>query len=330
MGATRLQDLILLFPAISFMFFAGLNKNPWQNKKNKIRLFQLLMAATFFIILVFHLPYIISDQRTYAAQATIFWKVGFIDNFKVIFSRPLEHSLFYLIRTFSAVGDFCFIAGLFYAAKINKRILAFTLLWIAIPLMFYGNALTNAPRFFNIIIPAVIIPIGIFLAQMLRYNKIAWTMIVMVSFLIMIFQPLMYSRQTFLRRHQQALISDYYIWVGKNTEPDATIISADDNIFIDYYAKRGTLDKPVRIGHLSGPDLAGFKIRVDKILNEHKPVYVTDFGINAYDYYEEFRNFLNRNYRLTQVGKMPLEVWYATPYQTLLNMYALIKISKKN
>ncbi len=329
MGATRLQDLILTSPCVGYMLFAGLKKNPLQFKRHKPHQTLIFMTTAISIILFFHLPYFLSDHKSYDLQAENFWKIGFMENFRELFSLPLKNSILYLIRSFSIIGAVCFFAGFYFMAKSNKKPLIFIILWISVPLMFYGNAMTSAPRFFNIIIPAVIIPIGVFLAQMIRHKSLPWVLIILASYLIMVFQPLLYTAQTFKRRHQQALISDYYTWVGKITEPDAVIVSSDDEMFITYYSKRDTLGKPARSGHILPSEFADFKKKLDKIIARHKPVYISAFGLLLYDNFFEFRDFMRRNYLMWQVGQMPLELWYETPFKTQLNMYGLIKISQK-
>jgi hypothetical protein len=234
------------------------------------------------------------------------------------------------LKAFSFVGIVCFIIGLYYTAKINKRLMIFTVLWWIIPLGFYGNIVTIAPRFFTIILPAIIIPMSIFLAHLLRLKKIRWKLLAMISVLIVILLPFLGVQKTFIRRHYSALIPDFYRWLGKSTEPDAWIICCDDGVFISYYAKRNLLNKPAAsFRHLPPKELINFKKQLDDILNDKKPVYITSMTLNDYDDYREFWDLIWKNYRVTPVGEMPLEVWYQTPYQTHLNMYILAKIEKK-
>jgi hypothetical protein len=239
-------------------------------------------------------------------------------------------SLPYLLQAFSWVGIVCIGAGLFYIAKFNKKLLIFIMLWWTVPLGFYGNALTAAPRFFNIILPALIIPISVLLSRMLRHKKMIWKLDAALIFLFIVFVPLLDTYQTFIRRHHDALIPDYYRWVGQLTQSGATIITSDDALFITYYSGRGTLPRPVGIGHLPPKELDDFKNKLDNLLKNHKPVYITNLGFSLYDRYKEFGHLMRESYHLIQIGERPLEVWYITPFNPQLHISSLVKIEKKN
>ena len=330
MGATRLQDFILTFPAIGSFFFLDVQPYSKQYDKHKAPYFFLFITAISLIIIFFHLPYFISNHTDYDIQAKDFWRIGLSENFRGFFFKPLITSLSYLIKAFSIVGIVCFGAGLILTARSNKRLLIFTILWWIIPLGFYGNTLTSAPRFFNIILPALIIPISILLALMLRHKRMLWKLIAVISFLLIIFSPLLDTYQTFTRRHQYALIPDFYRWVGRSTQPGAIIISSDDDMFITYYSKRKTLSKPVGYRHLSQNELNGFKNKLDDILRKQRPLYITNLALVLYDQYHEFNDLIRKNYHLIQIGQMPLELWYLTPFNPQLHMSNLVKIEKKN
>jgi Dolichyl-phosphate-mannose-protein mannosyltransferase len=331
MGAVRLQDFILILPAVGYMFFAGLKTNTVQNNKNGVRYLLLFIFATILIIILFHLPYFTFKNTDYDIQAENYLKIGLTENFEGLFSKHLTHSLMYLIKGFSLVGIVCFGFGLYYAAKFNIRLLIFTVIWWIIPLSFYGNIITIAPRFFSIILPALIIPMSIFLARLLRLKKIQWKLLAVVSLLTIILQPFVSTQKTFIRRHYYALIPDFYRWVGKSTEPDAWIITCDDGLFISYYSKRKVINKPaVSFRHLPPEELIDFKKKLDDILNSKKPVYITNLTLSDYDHFREFWNLMWKNYHLTPVGQMPLELWYQTPYETFPSMYILAKVEKKN
>jgi len=327
MGAVRLQDFILAFPAIACHFILNLQESPNRHNKHKGAYFFLFITMISLIIILFHLPYFFCDHTGYAAQAKDFWKIGLSENFRGLFSKPLIRSLSYLTAAFSLVGIVCFGAGLLLMAKFNKKLLAFVMLWGIVPLGFYGDI--SAPRFLNILLPAVIIPISVVLAHMLRHKRMLWRLVAMISSLLIILIPLFYTHQTFIRRHHYALIPDYYRWVGQLTAPDATIISSDDSVFITYYSKRNTLLRPVGIRHLSPNELNGFKNKLDTILKNKKPVYITNSAFILYDHYHEFSDLMQKNYHLIQIGKMPLELWYITPFNPQLHMSSLIKVEKK-
>jgi len=331
MGATRLPDLILTFPAITFMFILGLKTNTLPYNKHTIFHFFLFIMTIIFIITFFHLPYFLSDHTNYALQANGNWKLNLMNSFQGLFSDFFIKKLSFLTKTFNTVGILCFIAGLFYTMVFNKKLLAFTILWWMIPLGLFLNIITTAPRYFNIFLPAIIIPISIFLAHFLRHKRIWWKIAAIVALLILIFPPLMDVKQVFVRRHGYALMADYYRWVAQSTSDDATIIASDDKLFVTYYSKRNTLEKPVAVvGHLSTKELIDFKKGLDDLLNKQKPVYTTTLGLIAYDHYLEFEDFMRANYDLIPLKEKPLELWYKTPYDSIVYQCTLFKVTKKN
>ncbi len=330
MGATRLQDFIAILPSIGFMFIFGLKENSPQNHKNKFYFFFLFITIISFIIILLHLPYFIFDHSNFFSQAKSNWQLNLTGSFQGLLSRYFIRSLSYLTQAFSMVGIVCFCAGLYYTAVLNKKILIFTILWWIIPLSLFGNIITSSPRYFNILLPAIIIPISIYLARMLKYKNNLSSLVTLICFLIIILTPLLETQKTFTRRHHDALISDFYRWVGKSTEPDATLICSDDELFLSFYSKRHTLIKPFSpAGHLLPKDLINFKKKLDETLKRRKTVYMTEITFVQNDHYQEFRRFMHQNYRLILVGQMPLELWYGTPFDVSYCEWGLIKVELK-
>jgi len=226
------------------------------------------------------------------------------------------------------VGIFCFVAGLLVMGRSKRQLLLLTVLWWIIPLGFYGNLVTTAPRFFTIILPAFIIPISFFLAYLFRRKNWALKILALICFLTILFWPLQSTLGTFERRHQYGLIADFYQWVGQRTEADALIITSDDGPFVPYYAHRKFVYKPAGARHLMSQELSDFKMVLDRALNERTPVYITGMGLSGYDFYGEFKNFMRKNYHLTTIGKKPLELWYTTPFDPKLHMSVLMKVER--
>jgi len=210
MGATRLQDLIVTLPAITFVFFIGLKKDYLQKPKHKLLNYILFLILISLIIFLFHLPYLTFDHTNYMIQSKNYWKLNLTNSFIGSFPRPILISITYLIKAFNIVGIICFMAGLYYTAALNKRLLVLIILWWIIPLNLYGNIITSSPRFYSILLPVIIIPISIYLSNKLREKNKLSKMIAMLVFLVIILVPLFQPLITFIRRHNISLISDYY------------------------------------------------------------------------------------------------------------------------
>jgi len=331
MGATRLQDFIVITPAIGYLLLTGRELGSSRNIKQDCRHILTYITTIILIILLFHLPYFINDHANYAIQARNYWEKSITKDFSGLFSHFLISKRSHLTEAFNIAGIICFCAGLLRTFLLNKKLSFFIAIWLIVPLSFFNNINLTVPRFFNILLPAIIIPISIFLAYLLKHKGILSKLIGAVSFLAISLQPFSNSQEILLRRHEHALIADYYLWVGRSTEADATIISSDDELFITYYSKRKIIARPIStITHLSVKELATFKERLDNILNKHTPLYITNFGFTSYDNYHEFGAFMTQNYRLINTGQAPLELWYESPYNSNLHMSSLVKIEKKS
>jgi len=330
MGATRLPDLILAAPAILYIFIFGSNTSLPKDNKHTTRDLFLFMMIVVLIITLLHLTYYLHDHTGYGIQAKSNRDLNLLDSFHGILSLAFINSLGWLKQSFNTIGIVCFAAGLYYTAVFNKNLLIFTVLWWIIPLGLLSNIITCSPRYFTFLLPAIIIPISIFLAHMLRQHRMLLKAFALISFIIIISKPVLDIKNILIRRHHYALISEYYRWVGRSTEPDATLISSDDGLFITYYSKRDVLGKPYSlIGSLSHQELVDFKKNLERILNNRKMVYITELALVQNDRYQEFKKFMQRYYHLVYVGQRPLELWYQTPYEPIwsVNLY---KVEKKN
>ncbi len=326
MGAVRLQDCIVTFPAVCFLYWAGLKEN---GLKNKARSFLLFISIILLIIVLFHLPYFISDQTGYSHQARDYWK---LNSMRSPSSGIFILSLCYLekIFNFNIIGILCFAVSLYYTAKFNKKLLFFILLWSAVPLIVYGNITTSSPRFFTILVPAIVVPVSIFLGTMLKHKKMLWKIIVPVCYLMLLLRPLLNIYPTFSYRHHHRAITDFYLWVKQSTPPHAVIICCDDGPFIAYYAKRQTLVRPVAVRRrLELDEWNVFQRTLDKILNDKGQVYISEWTLIANDAYQEFQHLLRQHYELIEVGKKPMQVWYNTPLESDVWECRLYRIKAK-
>jgi hypothetical protein len=329
MGGTRLQDLILTFPFILFFYYFGLStRRPIDRPYRTLYLMVVvtIIAAT---VVLFHLPFLLTDNVQYFDQLGTFFKAGLFENFKGFFSSSLLASGQYYFWSLSWAGVAWWVLGNIYLARNNPKALALTVLWWAGPLLFYGNLITTVPRFLSVTLPGFIIPIAVLLAHFLRKNNRWGRILAGASFLFMVIQPLANTQEVLRRRHQHSLAAEFYTWIREVTPPDASIICSDDALFITYYSGRSRLEKPAGARHLTREELDAFQQELNEALGKNVPVYMTSMGLQAYDYYHEFSGFMNKHYILTAIGEKPLELWYATPFEAHLFMSVLFKVEKR-
>ncbi len=326
MGATRLQDMILILPAISFLYFFF----PKNMKKNKMQSFLLFAFIIFITTLIFHLPFLLGkDTAIFNSQLHQFWKSGLTHNFRGFFSPSLILTFQFLNLNFSLFGFIFITIGSFFLYQKNLKIFSFLFLWTSIPLLFYGNLLTTAPRFFTILLPPLYIIQGALFNRLFNINLkfkiitlMAYTTLIVITF-IPIYPILSY-------RHKKALLPDYARWISQKTEPNAYIIIGDDRLFMQYYGHRKILGRPLKIHNLSDNELQKFQIKLDNLLNKDIPVYATYIGLYDYDPHKKFSTFIIKNYTLTMIGKHLYEDWHKGELTQRVIYNPLVKINKKS
>ncbi|MCB9771459.1 MAG: glycosyltransferase family 39 protein [Candidatus Omnitrophica bacterium] len=306
-GAARLQDMILMLPAVFILFL-----NQTQERiKTKVYIFIKLIFISLFVALIFHLPYFFGpSSKNYLSQLQHFYNLGVTSNFDGVLSRYL----FSNIKFFCVVNPaiiFTFI-GFIYLLR-NKRIayIIFLLCWIFIPFSFYGNILTSAPRFYLIsIIPTIILEsyaVSSFLQIKNNFFRICLVSLVFT----LAFLPLPKNTFPILKfRHTTTLLPDWAKFIKDRTEPTALIISGDDNFVINHYAQRGIFSRPIDLNANSQNELKEFKRNLDAALSTKTPIYITTTGLISYDPNGILQKFLIDNYRFRFLGKSVSEDWH--------------------
>jgi len=333
MGAARLQDMILMMIPISFLCLFGISKDPQKPsppsaKREILGNILLFWGLAIGIVIIFHLPYLSNEYRlNYINNVFAFWHQGVPGNFKGLFSQSLIVSIIFLLITFTETGMILSIIGLLCIYKKSPRLLFFFLLWIGIPLFFYGNLYTTVPRFFALILPPLALAQGYMFAKLMKINfkfrMISTSVYCTTLYLIFAFIfPLLYVR------HTRALLPEYTQWVEKTIEKDAYLIASDDALFYSYFSTVNILYRPAHFRSLEEPGLDAFKQRLDALLNDNIPVYITSVGLYAYDPEMKFSSLIENNYTLKIVGKNIYEDWHrGVLKQKILDNY-LIRIKK--
>ncbi len=335
MTATREQDMTLIFWAISYLIFVGVETKKSAviplSKKKRLILFLIFWFITLLVTLPFHIP-LLMDKEIRAPYLHEFYleiKEGSWGNFMGILSPKLPKAFGYLIESLT-IGGFIFsLLGFIVLGKKKYKISVFLILWIIVPLFFYGNLYTNvSARYFLMILPPFIIAQACILSQLVK-SKHLLKFLTLVSFLIIFF--ILYSRfySIFKFRHDHALLPEFAQWVAKNTEPHAKIITADERIFIEYYGHRSTVGRPTWLFITPPQEIEKFKGNIDEIIASNIPVYITASSLYAYDYHFHFSDFVKKNYRLDLVGKHGYEEWHAGVITPQIFYCSLYKITKK-
>ncbi len=230
--------------------------------------------------------------------------------------------------TLSLLGFYFSIVGLISLLRNHIKILLFCLLWIIVPLFFYGNIYSITARFFVVLLPPFFILEGCAFSRLISVNRL-FRLITAILFLSIVYSNIYMIGKPLLSRHTQALLPDFATWVGEVTEPNALIISGDDGAFFEYYAHRHCLNKPRQVFDIDGQTLQAFKKDLDDHLNQNIPVYITSVGLYAYDPERKISTMIKENYDLEFIGQLPYEDWHRDALRQLILDVNLFKINKK-
>lgn len=336
MGACRLQDMILMIIPFSFLCLFGVNNDKESSRSSlskKLSPFKnifLFWALAFAVAIIFHAPYLSKNHPLdYPNHVALFWQQGAIENFRGGFSSSLVISIIFFLKTFTEAGFVLSLFGLILIARKLPRLAVFFLLWILIPLFFYGNLNSTVPRFFAFILPALIMAQGYMFAYLTRINAlfrttslILYGIILYLSFTFIF--PLVYVR------HAYALLPDYVTWVSGKIEKNAHLITIDDRPFYNYYGNFNIFGRPIHFKTLKDEDLVRFKQKLDSLLSNNIPVYITSVALNTYDPDKKFSSLIKNNYKMEIVGEKLYEDWHRGILKQRIFYNRLIRIKKKN
>ncbi len=322
MGAARVQDMILMIIPLASLFLLL--------KKDKIHWKHLLQffAIAFVIAALFHAPYLLTKSRNlFYGQFSTFWESGLKQNFMGFLSPILFISLTYLTETTTLVGLIFSCLGFIILFKTNYKLSLFLLLWTIVPLLFYGNLITSAPRFLAIILPPLFIAQGMFYKKMTEFSF--FTKLPAYVCYLAIFLYLFSSAHPILYiRNQNAILPEFVRWVTDSTEENAKIIITDNSKFYSYYGNRAVLGRPLAYT-IKEHMLDDFKKSVDENLESNIPVYITALSLSSYDLEHKFSNFVKEHYNLNYVGEQISEGWYKGAYHNLIYTNNLYRLTKK-
>lgn len=311
LGATRIQDLVLVMPAVYFLLFFKIaaedsvaGSEPLQNKFIQ---FIVLSAAAGFVTVLFHMPYLIGPIRqAYIDQYLVFKNASFSSEHQqsLLISFPFYKKWF--IQNFSVIGLVAFCFGMLAMSVTYGRTAIFCLLWLSIPLLFFLTTDTTIPRFFVILLPSIIMVISWFFSLYLRKQSLPSRLLGAGCFMMILCLSFMEIYPVLKFRHDHALLPEYVRWVEQKIPSNAYLILMEDHFFFKHYGRFNMLARPMLSGEESQRQLADFKSRVDQMLDAAIPVYTTGVGLYSYDPNHEYANFVKKNYDLEQIGSY----WY--------------------
>lgn len=326
MGASRIQDMVLVIPAIGVLFLTQGNL-AWT--KRFVLLFEFLTVTTA-VLLILHIPYLNAGHTAgYTAQLNDYWSLGLVKNFHGLITPFLARNMGHLLSNFTLPGLLVVAAGVLGLFQGERKIALFLCVWFLVPFLFLGNLVMSLPRFFIVLIPAVVLCQAYALT---RYSQGArwarWG--ARVIFISLIIMQLTAVLPGLIYRHGHATIVDYARSIQQATEPDAMIMAGDEAAFISYYTKREILTGPHCLFGCAKESLEAFRIVLDRTLRSGRPVYITDIGLFANNPRGEFYTFLDSGYDLQFVGQYLFEDWHHDCFELLVWHSRLYRLTLKD
>ncbi len=312
MGAARLQDMILMLLPISIFWIAG-HKNTPESFQRKILSLTLCFISALLIAALFHIPYLThKTSSSYLSQFNVFWRIGLTSNFLGFFSAYFKRSID--IISFSTTLPNLLIAWFGLVKMFNKKssLALLSLLWLCVPLFFYGNLLTSVPRFFLISIVPLCLMFGYGIDCLLYNKKLLFQYTLAAISITMLLVPNITNVFPILYfRHSYDLLPSWAKYVKDHTQPQALIITGDDELFLNHYAQRKTLYRPKAMNHLDENEFNTFKKTLADKLADNIPVYITTTGLSTYNPNGIFSNYIHDHYRLEYRATKTIEDWHS-------------------
>ncbi len=312
MGASRLQDMILMIIPLS-LFSIIWDKNTFSKCQQKFVLLGICLLGSGIVAGAFHIPFLVGKTSSlYSSQFQTFWNIGLTENFCGLFSTFLLRSIQIISFSTTLPGILICWVGLTKIFKENPPIAFLALLWFWIPLFFYGNIITSVPRFFLISIVPLCFAFGYGIDSLLCTKKqtvklalaFACGVVLLLCNITNIF-PILYFR------HTNALLPSWAKYINTNTNPQAVIITGDDEMFIKHYGKRQILSRPRSMHRLDKEELNIFNRALQDKLSSGADIYITGMGLFSYDADNVFSSFIKNHYRLEYYASGKYEDWHS-------------------
>jgi hypothetical protein len=203
----------------------------------------------------------------------------------------------------------------------NRRIfiVVFFLFWFAF-LFYFGNVSCYAPRYLDI--PGIAVYVFASYALSLFYRK--YKLGVWLLFLCCIVYMLILILPLLVFRHGYNGEKQFAFYVARNTEPNAVVIAMDDAPFIEYYAKRKTLNHPIE----NQNEIDAFIAMLKKQLEGDLPIYLIGSGL-SYDPHSNFRESFFNSFNLELVGRKLAEDYHRPELQFQTYEEELLRVTLK-
>ena len=316
---------------VSYLLLSGSNGgmrvSEFKQRWPSVIRFMLIAAA---VTILFHLPYAWDRlQGEYGHQWKTYWYLGLSSNFRGLFSEYLHTSLVFLKINYTPLGIALGFGGWAVLLLKQRQLAIFLMVWFFIFLFTWGNLSTIVPRFFVVMVPALIAGQCYALSLLFSGSKILrWVAFaLLLAILVMQAQVILPG---LIYRHQGSAVRDFSMWVGQVTEPNARVIGGDERFFISYYGNRQEVGRPSCAVGCSQQELEAFRQQVDAWLLQGVPIYMTNTALLADNPNGEFSSFVETHYQKLYIGEHFTEDWHQDGYKFRVGYEKLFRLYLKN
>lgn len=299
MGAARVQDLVVMAPTLLLM-----TCRPPRGKSVRGPLDWLIpWAIAALIVVSAYIPkFAVGRAGGEGVGAFVYgnllayWDPLPLSGYGVMLRRLME--------TFSWPEWAAMLAGVMILFRQGRyRELSVLAVWAVTPMLVFGQLAFFVFRFLIVTVAALLILEAVAVGALWRRNR-WWGAAGAALLMITVITHALPYYKIYHHRHRQALLVDFFRWVGIVTEPQAYVYERDHIAWINAYAQR----RFVGVDRSNAEGVARFRQRIDSLLAGGHPVYITKYGLMDRD--DILRRELIKHYRLEWVGSRMIEDWH--------------------
>ncbi|MGE0268551.1 MAG: glycosyltransferase family 39 protein [Candidatus Omnitrophota bacterium] len=325
LGAARLQDLVATAPALALLLWTRPGMAERKLPVKDLFVFFLIVLA---VSTIFYIPSLVNRKNFVAADFLPHYMMMISQTLGRVDLNTIRIVLKWMFTSVSLLGCLGAVAGFWLLAKRDRPWFVCIMGLVFLPMLVFALFWYSLPRIY--LIPAIMLIIPLSYAASL-FNNInpKQFKVVMACLIVSLSINGIGIYQTVKFRHDYALLPDFYRWMNLVTEPGATIIERDHSLFIKYYARRIPLGVPVTLFEARPNELLKYKNRIDFLLGNNIPVYITDTGLNGFPDHLKFDEFMHANFEFEHMGDRMIEDWYNDVLVHSVVQNSLYRVRKK-
>lgn len=317
MGAARIQDLVVMAPAVFFLTARAPDSTGRRDHRINLVLPWVIAAA---VVVATYLPKFMSPDTSAAEEVGGFLYVHLLRHLDPLPLEGYANILESLLQTFTPFDWAAMAAGVIVLAVRRRTFeLIFLALWFFVPVVVFGQLAFFVFRFLIVTVVALLVLEAAALAALWRRNR-KWGAVVSLLLIAMMITGAARYYTIYYDRHQHARLVDFFRWIGETTEPQAYVVERDHSAWVEHYAQR----RFIGADRSTAEGIARFRQTLDGLLAAGAPVYVTKHGL--LDRSDRFRRTMVENYRLEYVGSRMMEDWHLGFMRRVVTSNDLLKI----